>query len=105
MATHDEQSKNKPLFLEIPMEFYEDMDRRIKKAVAEAIGDTDNLPYKAKYLTRKEVCQLLNITLPTLHSYCKKGIIKGQKVGNRILFTEQQIQDSLHDLSMRFSKR
>jgi excisionase family DNA binding protein len=105
MAILDEDSEKRPLFIEIPSEFYEDLDRRIRKAVEEALKLSDIQSSKTKYLTRKEVCQLLNISLPTLHSYCKKGIINGQKVGNRILFTEQQIQDSLHDLPVRTGRR
>ena len=90
----------------IPAEFYEDLDRRIRKAVADAIGGTvTELSKTTKYLTRKQVCQLLNISLPTLSSYCDKGILIGSKIGHRVLFDEDKIKDSIHDLPVKFTHR
>jgi hypothetical protein len=90
----------------IPQEFYEDLDRRIRKAVAEAIGGTVNeSPKTTKYLTRKQVSDLLNISLPTLASYCNKGILIGSKIGHRVLFDEDKIKDCVHDLPVKFSMR
>ena len=106
METQHEDSENKPLTLVIPSEFYEDLDRRIRKAVTEAIEVSINeISKTTKYLTRKQVCQLLNISLPTLMSYCNKGILKGKKIGNRILFVEEMIKDSLSDLPTKFRRR
>jgi hypothetical protein len=50
-----------------------------------------------KYRTRNEVCKAYKISLPTLNTYTKKGIIKGVKVGNRVLYSDEAIQEALKD--------
>lgn len=49
-------------------------------------------PKEPKYLTREEAAQLLKITLPTLHSWAAKGLIRKSKIGNRVLFEEEELQ-------------
>lgn len=92
--------------LQIPPEFIEYIDRRIRIAVAEEIGCTIAKSNKTStYLTRKDVCVLLNISLPTLSSYCTRGILKAQKVGNRVLFDEQKLKDCIRDKPVKFRNR
>jgi hypothetical protein len=50
-----------------------------------------------KFRTRNEVCKAYKISLPTLNTYTKKGIIKGVKVGNRVLYSDEAIQEALKD--------
>jgi hypothetical protein len=45
--------------------------------------------------TREETASRLNISLPTLNKYDKKGIIKSVRIGNRILYTESAIVEAL----------
>ena len=47
-----------------------------------------------KFLTRKETSKKLNISLPTLHSYTQKGILKGYKVGVRVLYKQSEVEAS-----------
>ena len=47
-----------------------------------------------KFLTRKETSKKLNISLPTLHSYTQKGILKGYKVGVRVLYKKSEVEAS-----------
>lgn len=57
------------------------------------------------YLSRKEVCKLLKISMPTLSKYYQMGIIKGMRVGSRILFTEEGIRDALKEIpNQRFRR-
>lgn len=44
-----------------------------------------------KTYTRKQTAELLHVSLPTLWSYSKKGIIKSVNFGNRVLYTESAI--------------
>ena len=48
-----------------------------------------------KYYTRKETAKEMNITLPTLNKYVKKGLIQCRKIGNRVLFSKQDIENAL----------
>ena len=51
------------------------------------------LPKKGepKYLTRKEVCSSLKISLPTLVRYTQIGVVKGFRIGTRILYRLEDI--------------
>jgi len=51
-----------------------------------------------KYLTRKEVAELLSISLPTLNEYTKTGKLKGFRIGGRVLYCANEIQNSLTEI-------
>jgi len=67
-----------------------------------------NLPKEnvdLKYLSREEVCTILKISMPTLNTYTKKGIIKGSKIGNRMLYLEADIKEAIKDAaSLRYRR-
>ena len=50
------------------------------------------------YYSRYEICQALKISLPTLGKYIKLGIIKGHRVGNRILFSQDDVDMALKEI-------
>lgn len=50
-----------------------------------------------KYLSREEVCTILKVSMPTLNTYTKKGIIKGSKIGTRMLYLESDIKSAIQD--------
>ena len=52
-----------------------------------------------KYLSRVEVAKLLKITLPTLNEWSKVGLLKAYKIGNRVLYKQAEIEDSLTKIS------
>ena len=51
-----------------------------------------NLP---KFLTRAEVAKMLNLSLMTVDKYARNGVIKSRRVGNRVLFSESDIYESM----------
>ena len=60
----------------------------------------DRIPKKEeviKYRSREETATILQITLPTLNRYTALGLIKGLKVGNRVLYSDEAIQEALQD--------
>ena len=55
-----------------------------------------------EWLTAKEVCALLKISLVTLHDWHKKGIIQKHHLGvNRIRFRHDEIMDSLERMEAK----
>ena len=85
--------------ISIPKEILEYIDSRIQTAVAEAISGTSKEPKpQTRYLTRKETCKLLAISLPTLISYSQKGILHAFKIGNRVLYEAEAVTAALRDL-------
>jgi hypothetical protein len=43
------------------------------------------------YLTRKETSTFLKVSLVTVHSYCKKNIIRPLKIGNKTMFNKAEL--------------
>jgi hypothetical protein len=58
-----------------------------------------------KYLSREEVCTILKVSMPTLNTYTKKGIIKGSKIGSRMLYLEADIKSAIQDATSVKYKR
>jgi excisionase family DNA binding protein len=52
-------------------------------------------PERTNLLTRKQVCSLLNITLPTLWEWQRNGTITAYKVGTRLRFKENEVMSTL----------
>ena len=46
-------------------------------------------------LTRKAVAELLQITLPTVHEWTKKGILTAYRIGNRVKYKKAEILENL----------
>ncbi|MEJ7823694.1 MAG: helix-turn-helix domain-containing protein [Chitinophagaceae bacterium] len=71
----------------------EDFFLRIEKIIETKIGNrvqtkTEN---QSEYITRKEVAELLKISLPTLHDWTKQGWLPSYKMGNRVLYKRSEI--------------
>jgi excisionase family DNA binding protein len=66
------------------------------------ITQTNNFP---KYLTRVEAAKVLHISLPTLHTYTKLGLIPAQRIGTRVLYPESELKDALKDIPTKLSRR
>lgn len=47
------------------------------------------------YLTRADVCKLLQISEASLHRYTIKGILNPSRIGNRVYFTRLSIDKVL----------
>jgi hypothetical protein len=52
-------------------------------------------PTKWRYMSRKEVAQLLHITLATLHDWTKLGLLNSYKISHRVLYRSDEIEESL----------
>jgi predicted DNA-binding transcriptional regulator AlpA len=46
-------------------------------------------------LSRREVVQLLKISIPSLHNYQKSGILKSYRIGKRVLFKKGEVLEAL----------
>jgi excisionase family DNA binding protein len=50
------------------------------------------------YITRKEVIKTLKISLPTLDDYTKNGLLPSYKIGNRVLYKSEEIEQAISRL-------
>jgi len=57
------------------------------------------------YLTRKELANLLRITLPTLNNYTKQNIIQGHRIGRRVLYKKNEVEGMLQVINSTKYKR
>ena len=59
-----------------------------------------------RFLSRQEVAELLKISLVTLNVYTRKGIVKGSRVGSRVLYDEAQIRESVKGIpTLKYRRR
>lgn len=54
------------------------------------------------YLTRKEVCQLLQIDFSTLHRWAKRGKLTAYGIGNRVYYKRKEIEDLLDNNKIEY---
>ena len=52
-------------------------------------------PKNDDFLTRKEVCNILGVSLPTLLDWTRKGRIAGHRIGSRIRYKRSEVESSL----------
>ena len=76
----------------------EELTENIRTIIREELS-TLNLKNPApRYLSRLEVAELLKISLPTLNEYTRTGVIKGCRVGSRVLYDEAQIREAVKEI-------
>lgn len=76
----------------------EEFSETLRQVVREELSAMQPKPPTSNYLTRIEVSKLLKISLPTLNEYTRKGIIRGSRIGSRILYLESDIASSVTDI-------
>lgn len=78
----------------------DDLKDIIRTSVSEALKDNQTpQPSTPKdqpeYLTRRQAANVLHLSLTTLDTYTRIGILKAKKVGHRVLYRASDINDSL----------
>ncbi|MDE3235914.1 MAG: excisionase family DNA-binding protein [Bacteroidota bacterium] len=53
----------------------------------------------SKFITRKEVARLINVTLPTLNEWTKLGWLQSYKIGSRVLYKEAEVISAIDKLA------
>lgn len=75
--------------------FFELVKKVIKEAVKEALMEAElqNGPNKdvSDVLDRKAASEKLGISLPTLDLYTDKGVIKGRRIGKKVVYMEHEL--------------
>ncbi len=68
----------------------------VKKGIELQVSQTTTTTEQTELLTRNEVCDLLHITLPTLHQWTKEGVVTGYRIGTRIRYKRAEILATLN---------
>lgn len=53
-----------------------------------------------EYLTRKQVAEMFNVDLSSIHNWCKSGKLKPLGLGARVYFLRSDIEQSLTPLNV-----
>ena len=82
----------------------ENLADAIAEKVAAKIKAEDSS--KLKYYTRKELCEILHVTNPTVIEMVKRGEIREKKIGGRILYDAAGIDEAVKEKTVfRYKRR
>lgn len=76
----------------------EDLQIIIKTAVGEVLQNSQPQQKEndeGSYLTRQQVAKYLHLSLTTLDTYTKEGLLTSYKIGHRVLYKKSEINSSL----------
>lgn len=73
----------------------EELKAIIIDAIKPLISSQKNIENEDSFITRKETADLLHISLTTLDTYTKQGLLVRYKVGHRVLYKKSEITASL----------
>lgn len=73
-----------------------------KKLISEVIDEKlkqvikpEKASKNTEFLNRLEVAKLLKISLPTLNEWSKTGILQSYRIGNRVLYKQDEVVQSV----------
>ncbi|HEY5125559.1 MAG TPA: helix-turn-helix domain-containing protein [Ignavibacteria bacterium] len=76
----------------------EEFSETIRLVIREEISAIQIKESAPRFLSRQEVANLLKISLPTLNEYTRTGIIKGFRIGSRVLYDELSVKEAVKDI-------
>ena len=74
---------------------FEDLADRIANKVEERILARTNYTKRDRYLTRRQLSELLSVDLATLHRWSKSGKLPAYRLGGRIYFKESDLDSQM----------
>lgn len=64
-----------------------------------SVQETKRVPQQDKLITRKEAAAMLCVTLPTLQSYTMSGKLQGYRMGRRVLYKREEVNQAITAIS------
>ena len=64
-----------------------------------AMGEAPKSLEANKYLTRSEVCDLLNVSHVTLNNWSKRDVLIPRKIGGRVLYLKNEVFEKLDSMA------
>lgn len=82
----------------------------VKAEIDEGVSNLIRLEPKAPakpdiLLTRKEAASFLGVSLPTLNSWTKDGIIKGYRINSRVRYKRVELEEALSEIGIAKSHK
>lgn len=81
----------------ISLQEFESLIRKLIAERKDEVLQTKYIPAQKEtdYLTREQVSKRLKISLPTLSKYTNAGLIQSYKIGSRVLYKMEHIEEAL----------
>lgn len=80
--------------------------KSVNMAIQPLISSQKNVENENLLITRKEAADLLHISLTTLDTYTKQGLLVRYKVGHRVLYKKSEIIASIGAIkSVKFKSK
>ncbi|MEA5460078.1 helix-turn-helix domain-containing protein [Arcicella sp. LKC2W] len=67
------------------------IDGLIENRLKSFIPQTSTQSDAEEFLTREEVAKLFKISLPTLHDWTNKGLLKSYRIGNKVRYRKCEV--------------
>ena len=90
MGKSDNQSIQQATIMSLFSPFIDEIVNRVSERVLSVTAKKE-----PKFYTRKETADLLHVTLPTLARLTKDGLIVSKRVGSRILYEADAIDEAV----------
>lgn len=78
-----------------PEEFEAFIEKCVSRSVKDELKALSVHPEPNNILTRQETAKLLTISLPTLHDYTKRGLIKAHRLGTKVRYKREDVDIAL----------
>jgi len=86
------------ILISLPLNQLETLiDNAVGKAIKDYSTKLQKVETNPEYYTRRQVAEKLHLSLGTLDQYVKCGLITSYKIGNRVLFKSDEINESLFE--------
>ncbi|MDV3739517.1 DNA-binding protein [Elizabethkingia anophelis] len=78
-----------------PQDLIKEIANEVKNILFADLEKTikDNEP--KRYLSADEICKQFDITKPTIHEWRKRGILKSYKLGSRVYYRLDEIENAM----------
>ncbi|MDV3927733.1 hypothetical protein CMT52_08940 [Elizabethkingia anophelis] len=78
-----------------PQDLIKEIAKEVKNILFADLEKTikDNEP--KRYLSADEICKQFDITKPTIHEWRKRGILKSYKLGSRVYYRLDEIENAM----------
>jgi excisionase family DNA binding protein len=85
----------------------DELFKRLEKLIDDKLESKAELKEtpSSSFLSRDDVSKLLRISLVTLHSWTRKGLLKSYKIGARVLYKRQDIDDAILNNAIKTRKK
>jgi excisionase family DNA binding protein len=84
-----------------PSELIEDIKKEIIPVLKEQLSKEFQPKDPTVYLSRNEVCKILQVDLSTLHRWRKDGTLIAYGLGNRVYFKRNEIDSLINQNRLR----